>query len=445
MIAAADPLAPYDAEASGWKRRHAAHLLWRAQHGATDTEIIRAHEEGLTATLERLLTPQPETSDFAAADATLAQLAADSGDIGDLKAWWAHRIVRTANPLVEKLTLFWHNHFATSNTKVDSVPRMTAQNSTLRTHALGSFRELLGAMARDVAMLVWLDCNANRRRQPNENFARELLELFALGVGNYTERDIQEAARAFTGWHVRQEKFWFNARQHDEGVKQVFGASGNFDGGEIIELCLAQPSCARFLATKLMRQFVMPSPPDEAIDALATKLREHDYQFVPALRTLFSSQLFFSAAAERAVIKSPADLVLGALRTLEARANLRPAVQLMAELGQNLFEPPTVKGWEGGRLWINSASMLKRANFATDLAFSDRYGTIADPAELAASRNWRRIDEMLQHYVELLWSADAGESLPLLERAMNETRGTLSQRLRSVIHLILAAPRYQLM
>ncbi len=445
MSAAADPLAPFDVATSGWTRRHAAHLLWRAQHGATDAEVTRAHEEGLPATLDRLLSPQPETSEFTAADATLAQLAADSGDIGDLKAWWAHRIVRTANPLVEKMTLFWHNPFATSNTKVDSVPRMTAQNDTLRTHAVGSFRELLGAMTRDVAMLVWLDGNANRRRQPNENFARELLELFALGVGNYTERDIQEAARAFTGGHVRQEKFWFNARQHDEGAKQVFGASGNFDGGEIIDLCLAQPSCACFLATKLLRQFVMPLPPDQSIDALAAKLREQDYQLAPALRTLFASELFFSAAAERSIIKSPADLVLGTLRTLEARANLRPAVQLMAELGQNLFEPPTVKGWEGGRLWINSASMLKRANFATDLAFSDRYGAIADPAELAASRHWRRIDEMLQHYVELLWSADAGESLPLLEQAMSETHGTLSQRLRGVVHLVLAAPRYQLM
>ncbi len=261
-VAAELALAPYDTAASGWTRRHAAHLLWRAQHGATDAEIARAHADGLPATLDRLLAPQPENDEFRTADAALAQLAVDSNDISDLKAWWAHRIVRSANPLVEKMTLFWHNHFATSNAKVGSAKQMAAQNALLRSQALGSFRELLRAMASDVAMLVWLDGNANRRRQPNENFARELLELFALGVGNYSEHDIQEAARAFTGWHVRQGKFWFNGRQHDDGIKQVFGVSANFDGGDVVDLCLAQPACPRFLAAKLLRCFVSPSPSD---------------------------------------------------------------------------------------------------------------------------------------------------------------------------------------
>lgn len=440
-----DALAPFDADASGWTRRQAAHLLWRTQHGATDAEITRAHADGLAATLDRLLTPQPESDEFRTADAALAQLAKDSDNIADLKAWWAHRMIRSANPLVEKMTLFWHNHFATSNAKVDSSAQMSAQNATLRAGALGSFRELLRAMAKDVAMLVWLDGNANRRRQPNENFARELLELFALGVGNYSERDIQEAARAFTGWHVRQGKYWFNARQHDDGTKQVFGVSANFDGGDVVELCLAQPACPRFLAVKLLRFFVTPHPPDEAIHALGDCLREHDFALAPVLKRLFSSRLFFGQDAMRAIIKSPADLVLGTLHTLEGRGNLRAAVQLMAEQGQNLLEPPTVKGWEGGRHWINSATMLKRANFATELVLGNQYGEIADPAELADAGKWRRIDEMIDYYVELLWADDAGANAALFATAMQDTRGSLNVRLRSVIHLMLASPQYQLM
>lgn len=438
-------LAAYDVATHGWTRRQAAHLLWRAQHGATEAEIARAHSAGLSATLDRLFAQQPEGEEFRTADATLAQLAIDSGDIRDLKAWWAHRIVRTANPLVEKITLFWHSHFATSNVKVGSVAQMAAQNATLRALGLGKFGDLLRAMARDPAMLVWLDGNENRRRQPNENFARELMELFSLGVGNYSERDIQEAARAFTGWHVRQGKFWFNQRQHDVGIKEVFGASGNFDGDEVVDLCLAQPASARFLATKLLRYVLEPSPPDDAVEEVSDCLREHDLELAPVLRKLFSSRLFFSSGARRAIIKSPADLVLGSLRTLEARGNYRNAVILMAELGQNLFEPPTVKGWEGGRHWINSATMLQRANFAYELALGDQYGAITDPSAPAETRTWRRGEDMIHYFVELLWADDFGSSANLLQQALQESPGTLSQRLRGVIHLILASPQFQLM
>ncbi len=174
-------------------------------------------------------------------------------------------------------------------------------------------------------------------------------------------------------------------------------------------------------------------------------LRAHDFTLAPVLRQLFSSRLFFSPETMRAIIKSPADLVLGTLRTLEARANLRAAVQLMAEQGQNLFEPPTVKGWEGGRHWINSATMLKRANFATELALGEQYGTIADPAALANERKWPGADDMIAYYVELLWADDAATSADLFAAAMRDTKGSLSLRLRSVIHLILASPQYQLM
>ena len=198
-----------------WSRREATHLLWRTGFGASADDIQQATEAGLDRTLDRLLTPQPESEPFARADTLLKQAAFDSGNIGDLKAWWLHRMLASANPLVEKLTLLWHNHFATSNAKVDSVPLMAAQNDLLRRESLGNFKPLLTEMAKNGAMLMWLDSNSNRKRHPNENFSRELLELFSLGVGNYSEKDIQEAARAFTGWHVRNGEFWFNAIQQD--------------------------------------------------------------------------------------------------------------------------------------------------------------------------------------------------------------------------------------
>jgi uncharacterized protein (DUF1800 family) len=437
-------LAPY-APADGWTRRDATHLLWRTQCGASANDIEQALSEGLAATVDRLLSPAPESAEFEADDKTLRRLAADSGNIADLKAWWAHRLLKSANPLAEKLALFWHGHFATSNVKVRSVDQMAAQNELFRRHAWGSFRDLLHGVSRDVAMLVWLDGNANRLRQANENFARELFELFALGVGNYTEQDIQQAARAFTGWHVRQDKFWFNALQHDTGPKTVFGKTADFDGDDIVELCLQQPAAGRFLAGKLLRSFVLPDPPQEAIEEVAAALVAHDYRLQPVLRRVFRSTLFFSPEARRSIIKGPADLLLGAQRALEAQANLQETVQRMAELGQDLFAPPTVEGWGGGRLWINSAMLLARASFAADLALGDRFGRIAPPAQVAESRGWTDSAQPIDYYCELLLACDLGDAAGPLERNLHATPGSLDQRLRGTIHALMAMPEFQLM
>jgi uncharacterized protein (DUF1800 family) len=419
-------------------------LLRRAQLGASRDDIDQAHAEGPEATIEKLLSVQEESAEFLARDEALRRLAINSGDIGDLQAWWANRLLESANPLAEKLVLFWHGHFATSNAKVQSPEHMAAQNDLFRRHALGSFRELLHDVARDVAMLIWLDGNANRRRQPNENFARELMELFSLGVGNYSEQDIQEAARAFSGWHVRDGKFWHNRVQHDEGQKSVFGKTGNFDGDDIVDLCLQQEAAPKFLATRLLKFFVMPSPPEEAIQHLANDIRENDFSMRPVLKTLFSSMLFFSAEARHALIKSPADFVLGTERTLLATVNLRESVGLMDQLGQALFLPPTVEGWKGGRAWINSATLLGRANFASELAMGMRFGAIADPAKIAARLDWREPHEAVDYYVELLLAQDAPSTRSAVEEYLNQATGPLAERLRGVVHLLLTAPEFQL-
>jgi uncharacterized protein (DUF1800 family) len=437
-------LSPCDFKSHGWTWRDAAHLVRRTRFGASHDDIRQALDDGAAATIERLLSEQSKSADFIARDAALRHVAMDSGDIADLRAWWANRMLGSSNPLVEKLTLFWHGHFATSNAKVRSVQQLAAQNALFRKHAIGSFRELLHDVARDVAMLVWLDGNANRRRQPNENFARELFELFALGVGNYSEHDIKQAARAFSGWHIRKGEFWYNMLQHDTGDKTVFGQTGNFDGNDIVELCLKQDAAPRFLAKKLLKFYVTPSPPDEAVAELASSIRENDFAMRPVLRTLLSSTIFFAPESRHSIIKSPAEFVLGTLRTLESQANLRESVNLMSQLGQSLFEPPTVEGWKGGRTWINSATMLGRANFAAELAMGNRFGKIADPADLAARVGWHDSNEAVDYYVELLISRDVPSARGAIEEHLTEATGPLGRRLRGVVHLLLTLPEFNL-
>jgi uncharacterized protein (DUF1800 family) len=421
----------------GWSRREATHLLWRTGFGASEDEIQQGTRDGLGKTLERLLSPIQPSAEFVKADRLLELAAFDSGNIADLKVWWLHRMSGSPNPLIEKLTLLWHNHFATSNAKVGSVPLMYAQNQLLRHESLGSFRRVLHGMAKDVAMLIWLDSNSNRKRHPNENFAREVMELFSLGVGNYSEHDIQEAARAFTGWHVRNGEFWFNAIQHDTGEKVVFTKHGNFDGGDIVELCLDHPACSRFLAFKLLRQFVEPSPPREHIDALAARIRQHNFEWRPILQELFSSQLFFAESSRQSIIKSPVELLLGAVRQLKAKPNLQSLARLSAELGQDIFEPPTVKGWEGGRLWISSTTLIQRANFATAMLKSNAFGS--------PSFAGLRVEDDVSYFVELLLARDIGpEAVAELRQFLGTQTGDAETRLRSLAQFVMQMPEYQL-
>lgn len=442
-----DLLQPYRPRVDGpWTRREAAHLLRRAQFGVSAAEVETAVEVGLAATLDRLLQPQQETDEFLASEALLRQNALDTGNIDSLKAWWLYRMIGTANPLLEKMSLFWHGHFATAYAKVQSVTHMAVQNDLIREHALGSFRSLLHGLVRDVAMLLWLDGNANRRRHANENFARELLELFSLGIGNYSEMDVAEAARAFTGWHVRSGEFWFNQLQHDNGAKQVFGRNGALDGGDVVDLCLQQPACARFLANKLLRNFVMPTPPDGLVEQLAANIRANDLVLAPVLRELFGSKRFFSVEARAALIKSPLDLALGAQRVLDCRVHLQATATLLAGLGQDLFDPPTVKGWDGGRVWITSASLLRRDNFASELCLGDRYGRIAVLTDLLDGQGLIAPQAIVRRATELLLAVDLDvAATSSLEGYLHRARGSREQRLRGLVHLIMTLPEYQLM
>lgn len=281
----------------------------------------------------------------------------------ELRAWWLEEMRTSASPLTEKMTLFWHNHFVSSDQKVRSPQLIYQQNMLLRQHALGSFATLLHEIARDPAMVIYLDNASNRKAQPNENFAREVMELFTLGEGHYTEQDVKEAARAFTGWSVDPDsgRFLFRAPQHDTGMKTVLGRSGNLTGEDVLRVLLAHPRTAEHIVEKLWREFVSPAPDAQEVKLIARRFRDSGYDIRAVLRALLTSNAFYAAQNRATLVKSPVELVIGTLRQFRfSTGEMLPFALSVAQLGQNLFAPPNVKGWPGGEAWINSTTLLAR-------------------------------------------------------------------------------------
>jgi len=288
-----------------------------------------------------------------------------------LKAWWLGEMLGTDSPFTERMTLFWHNHFTSSLQKVRSAGLMYRQNALLRAHAFGSFADLLLAVSKDPAMLVYLDSATSRRGQPNENFAREVMELFTLGEGRYGERDVKEAARAFTGWSIDRDTgaFLWRPLAHDDGVKTVLGRTGNFRGDDVIAILLEQPATAEFVVGKLWREFVSPQPDAPQVKRIAARFRASGYQIRVALRELLLQEAFWAPENRGTLVKSPVDLVVGSLRQFDlAAADPRPLVPLLRNLGQDILSPPNVKGWPGGEAWINSQTLLARKQFLERLS-----------------------------------------------------------------------------
>jgi uncharacterized protein (DUF1800 family) len=326
-----------------------------------------------------------------------------------LKAWWIGEMLATDSPLTERMTLFWHGHFATSIQKVRSPVLMQRQNAILRQHALGNFRTLLQAAARDPALLVYLDAVRSRRDRPNENFAREVMELFTLGEGAYGEQDVKEAARAFTGWSMDPEngEFVFRPGIHDRGVKTVLGKTGNWRGEDVLDILLARPETAQFIAAKLWREFISPAPASDAekrdLERAARRFRESGYEIRALLTELLRSDAFWAEANRAALIKSPVDVVVGTLR--QFRVDVRdpaPFALLLRSLGQDLLAPPNVKGWPGGEAWINSQTLLARRQFVDRLLRVDE-SRMAGMQETAPAKPAAR--RMMQAMQDLEFSA----------------------------------------
>ncbi len=292
----------------------------------------------------------------------------------EIKSWWMRELIETSTPLQERMVLFWHNHFATSQQKVVRSQAMWAQHQLLRIHAMGSFSTLLHALAKDPAMLVYLDGANSRKEAPNENFAREVMELFTLGEasqgGGYSEQDIREAARAFTGWSIEREDFSFKFRPgfHDQGLKTVMGHSGNFDGDAVLDVLLAQPAAARFIVTKLWKEFVSMTPDTKDVVRIADQFQRSNYDIASVLRELLLTDAFWNPANRGVLIKSPIELVVGTVRQFGFDVSEPlPLVTKAAQLGQNLLMPPNVKGWPGYTDWINATSLMERKRFTEQI------------------------------------------------------------------------------
>jgi uncharacterized protein (DUF1800 family) len=372
----------------------ARHLLNRTGFGASDAEIRRfagmSRDEAartlLAETRTTAITPPPAwTSDPGplrypkggenAAEAEKKKFQQEQIRDGlELRGWWIEEMLVTSSPLTEKMTLFWHNHFVSAQQKVRLAVLMYRQNVTLRENALGNFGTLLHAVARDPAMVVYLDNAQNRKGTPNENFAREVMELFTLGEGRYGEQDIKEAARAFTGWSVNREtgRFLFRPFVHDYGQKTVLGRTGNLDGDDVLDILLSKPETAEFIVRKLWREFVSPDPDVAEVQRIAARFRDSRYEIKVAMQALLTSDAFYATDNRGSLIKSPVDLVVGTMRQFGLRpGETVPFAVAAAGMGQNLFGPPNVKGWPGGEAWINSSTLLARKAFLDRLFRAD--------------------------------------------------------------------------
>jgi uncharacterized protein (DUF1800 family) len=373
-------------------------------------------------------------------------LAANNPEL--LSGWWLHRMRHTPAPLVEKMTLFWHGHFATSAAKVREPELLLRQNELFRRHALGSFGELVRGIARDPAMLLYLDSATNRKVHPNENFAREVMELFCLGLGKYTERDIQELARCFTGWEIQHGEFKFNRYQHDYGRKTVLGKSGEFDGDEGLEIILGQPATAEFICGKLVRYFVADDEPlsPELIAPLASRFREANLNVGPVLELMLTSRLFYSEAAVGGKVRSPIELGVGLLRSLDGTANMVQLANRLRELGQVPFYPPNVKGWDGGRAWINSSTLLGRANLVRTIVDSPEARFGGGSLEEYFERQGLASNESVVDYLaELLVATPLSPDVRTqLVQSLDRRGSSRGQALKQTLHVLGSLPEFQL-
>ena len=367
-----------------------SHLHRRAGFGAQPgMNLPRDLKDGPETAINRLLEGRSRSrgvpDDFSQFADRLADLALAVPESSRLKGWWVYRMLCGPDPLTERLTLMWHNHFATSNLKVNDLGLMRRQNETLRSLCLAPFSRLLHAMLRDPALLVWLDATDNTKVHPNENLGRELMEFFTLGVGHYSEDDVKQAARALTGWRMVGDEVRFIPSRHDPDKKSILGRIAAFDGDALARLLLDQPATSRRLAWRLSHEFLGEGiANDAAMDALAAGLRAHDLDIGWGVATLLRSRLFFDSAILGNRVSSPIEYAIGAARALEV-LDPPPSTPVVADwcarLGQDLFYPPNVAGWPGGRDWITTRSAIGRANFATALVRGQDVG-LSGPLDL---------------------------------------------------------------
>jgi uncharacterized protein (DUF1800 family) len=451
-----------------WNLRRVVHLHRRAGFAASWSELQRDLKDGPTRSIDRLLAGSARSEgvpeDFAFVADTLAERAAEvvrapAGVPGSafpanpsrLKAWWLYRMFHGPDPLGERLTLLWHDHFATSNAKVRDLPAMRRQNELFRKHGRGSFADLLKAVVADPALLVWLDAPANRKGRPNENLARELMELFTLGIGHFTETDVKEAARALTGWFAEGGTRG-KAEDHDDGEKTILGRKGKWRGEDLVRIVLEHPATSRRLAWRICGLLMGEKAVDAAaLDALAAGLRANRLRIGWAVETVLRSLLFFDERNLGNRILGPVEYVIGTARALECFDPPPRSVVLgewTARLGQDLFYPPNVAGWPGGRSWLGTQAIIGRANYAAALV-EGKLTEPPSPPDLVAlsSRHGRGrdLDAVLTFCAELLTGAPLSPAWrKRLLSALGPKPTNGRETIATAVALLIASPEVQL-
>ncbi len=480
----------------------ARHLLLRAGFGGTDEQIRTLASWGPQAAVDHLLDYEDipveadardafdnsiilpptdlERRSLAAArqakdEAKISQFqtmrnrakAADRKQMREIQIWWITRMIQSPRPLEEKLTLFWHGHFATSFRTTEDSYHMYAQNRMLRANATGNFGDLLRGIVRDPAMLRYLNNNQNRKSSPNENLARELLELFSLGEGNYSENDIKEGAKALTGYTYRDDAFYFNKNNHDNNSKRVLGSQGNLDADGLVDAILRSNACAYFICAKFYKFFVadittdiqeLDGPERTVVRNLSKAFQGSRYEIKPMLRKLLLSQHFYDPSVMGDKIKSPIELLVGAIRTLNVPTrNVTTLSSAMDMMGQSVFMPPSVKGWDGGRSWINTSTMFIRQNTLVYLISGRQAGRKSidrsnyDPTRLVPAMNDPRLDgdppakQIANELLDLaLGHRPPGAADQLVEAARAVDEPNSPEGIKTMLLLITSMPQYQL-
>ena len=456
-----------------------AHLMRRAGFGARRDELEARVAKGYEATVEELVHPetQPPVDVY-----TLlryhpaALLPGGQPPMGNVN--YMYHLVNTKRPLEEKVALFWHHLFATGNSKVDNYDQLLLQINLFRERGLGNYRDLLVELARNPTMLFWLDNNENHGTAVNENWGRELLELFSMGVGSYTEKDVREASRAFTGWTFETKiprlpygrfpwKFEYRAEDHDDGEKEFLGHRGRLNGEDIINIVVEQPACAGFVCRHLYNFFVADEPQvpawsidpprdPKAVDTLAKVFRESKYDVRSVLRVLFTSDFFKNARFQH--MKSPAEVVVGSLRLVGGSEIPRPGYGDLsmqpAYMGQDLLNPPSVEGWHTGPEWINSGSLMARINFVADLVGNTSLPGIRAIIDRLKAKGTLSPEQLVDGCLDLLGPVEVGPDTrnELIQQAKewgptswaNETSAkTADLRVGQMLQLIVATREYQ--
>ena len=457
-----------------------AHLMRRAGFGETRDEIERLAEQGYEETVEQLLEPesQPEVDMYLMG--RYHPWADDPSSIDHHQMRWTYNMVMGRRPLQEKVALFWHHVFATGNAKVENIDEMATEIDLFREHGMGNFQRLLDRLAKNPAMIRWLDNNDNHKRANNENWGRELMELFSLGVGYYTEDDVKEAARAFTGWTYSPRKvvmpwkrypwaFKYEAHDHDANHKDFLGHHGRFNGEDVIEVIVQQPATARFIARHLYNFFVADEPqvpawPFEpprdpaAIDTLADAFVRGGYEMKPAIRTMLNSDFFKEARYRR--VKSPAEVVANALILTgdmngpDPRWGDLPSEQSL--MGQIIYDPPSVEGWHTGKEWINSGAMMNRVNFVADRVSNVGLSGVRSIVKRIADANGASMtpEELVDHCLDQMGPLEVSEETrtELLEQveaggpaswATEQDYKASSRRVADVLALVAGTREYQ--